>query len=137
MKSSRELFSGKIIDIVNEQSGLDIKKKTRRREYVEARALCYTLLREHLNTPYWVIGHAFGLTHASVLHATNEFPFMMKFNPKLKDMYFDIKSEVQNIEKKLSPKEKREYHLMDEVIRLKEENRSLKVRLSELKRKLK
>lgn len=133
MTSSKEIFSGKIIDIVSKKSGLDIKKKTRKREYIEARAMCYALLREHLNMPYWLIGHTFGLTHASIIHAENEFPYMVIHNPSLKEMYFEVKRDVENLRHKLSPKEKREYYLMDEVIRLKEENRSLRLKLKQHK----
>ena len=137
MKLSGKFYSGKVIDMVIEATGLDIKKRTRRREYVEARALCYALLREHFNMSYWTIGHTFGITHASVLHADNNFPYMMKFNPNLKEQYFDLNKEIQNMKARLSPREKREYSLMDQVVTLKEENRALKLKISEMKRKSK
>lgn len=126
---SEELYSGKIIELVKEQTRLDIQAKTRKREYVEARALCYTLMREHLRMSYWLIGHMFGLTHATIMHAVDEFPYMMKHNPSLRNLYLEVNLKIENMKAKLSPREKREYILMDEVLKLREENRALRLKM--------
>jgi hypothetical protein len=133
MIESKEFYSGKIIDLVTTESGFDIKNTTRKRDYVEARALCYTLLRDHLNMSYCLIGYNFDKTHASILHAVNNFPYMMKFNPALKTLYFDINRQIEDMKEDLTPLEKREYSLMDEIVKLKQENMALKKKIKDNK----
>lgn len=70
----------KYIKIVNSHFGLDIRKKTRQFEYVFARACYYKLCREFGNFSYHKISKSVGKTHATVLHALKELPFMVKHN---------------------------------------------------------
>ena len=58
----------------------DITNPTRKRKYVEARALMFTILRKNLQHTYEDIGKMFNLTHASVMNGVKEFPYMVTFN---------------------------------------------------------
>lgn len=58
-----------IYEYVNNVYGIDIKEKTRKRDYSEGRALFYFIARKKTNFTYECIGDYMGKDHASVLHA--------------------------------------------------------------------
>jgi len=60
-----------IKEYVNNLYGLDIVKDTRKREYVDARALYYKLCKDLTKCTLTVIGNSVNRDHASVLHALN------------------------------------------------------------------
>ena len=62
-------------------------------EYVEARALMYTLIRKYLGYTYWKIAGMFNLTHASIRHGVEGFPHMVAFNKELGVKYKYIRDE--------------------------------------------
>ena len=69
----------------------DIKSNRRQIKYIQARALMYRLLRNTLYMTYQKIGKLFEKNHATVLHAYNEFPYMLKHDPSLDEKYTLIK----------------------------------------------
>ena len=75
-----------ILNEVNEFLNIDIKKKTRKREFVYGRFLFYKLVKE-LN-PFCssvVIGRFLGKDHATVLHGNKQLNNIIKYkqDPKL------------------------------------------------------
>lgn len=77
-----------ISDLVKGITGLDIYQDTRKRPYVEARALFFYILKEDYGTTFKFIqdhmeskGNWFH--HASLLHAVDNFQYYAKFNKKL------------------------------------------------------
>ena len=80
-----------IKDNINEILGIDIFRNTRKREYVDGRALFYFILREHFKYTYAQIGRLCGRygcpkDHATVLHSLRDFEIRLKYNPKFNDI---------------------------------------------------
>ena len=66
----------------------DIKSQVVEKEdYIEARAITYVLMRDILFYTFQQIGRIFNKTHATILHSYNQFPYMVKYKPELKEKY--------------------------------------------------
>lgn len=77
-----------IIIKVSNEFGIDITKKTRRREYLYARAVYYKLAQDIFKRSLTSIGKDIGLDHATVLHSINNvFPTMQMFEPSIIKKY--------------------------------------------------
>ena len=81
-----ELISDLVISITK----LDIYKDTRKRPYVEARALFFYILREDYGATFRFIqdymeSKGKWLHHASLLHAVSSFKYYAKFNQRLQN----------------------------------------------------
>jgi len=115
-----------IIDVVSKALGISIKKLTgneRHRDLVDARRVCYVLLKQKMELPSIVIGGYFNKDHTSILyHLSNHkllyktyIDYRVKFDRALKrwkatdyvedDMYDCINSmlcRIEKLERKLS-----------------------------------
>jgi hypothetical protein len=76
--------------LISSHYEIDIEAKTKAYNYVKARAMAYTLMREKCLMSYTSIGLAFKKNHATILHAVKEFPFMRKWDKELNRDYNDI-----------------------------------------------
>ena len=65
-------------EIVNQAFNLNVDNRSRKTEYVVARAMCYKILKEHSSMTSSFIGRQFNKTHATILHGLEEFPWMVK-----------------------------------------------------------
>ena len=73
-----------IIARVSKEFGIDITKRTRKTEYLYARAVYYKLAKEIFHRTYADIGKEVGLNHATVLHSIKEvFPVIKMFEPNI------------------------------------------------------
>lgn len=81
-----------IKNIVNSHLDIDVDKISREYLYVKGRAICYKILRDECLLTYNFIGQQFKKNHATVLHALNEFPFMLKSDPSMDNSYQEILS---------------------------------------------
>jgi hypothetical protein len=79
-----------IKNLISSHYEIDIEAKTKAYNYVKARAMAYTLLREKCLMSYTSIGLAFKKNHATILHAVKEFPYMRKWDKELERDYNDI-----------------------------------------------
>lgn len=73
--------------IANNVFNVNVDSKTRDTHIIEARAACYTILRDDLQYTYSQIGQSFLKNHATVMHHVKQFPFWIKFNKGLSDRY--------------------------------------------------
>jgi len=64
--------------IANKVFDVDVVSKNRQTDCIEARATCYSIMREELHMTFADIAKHFNKNHATVLHAVNEFPYMIK-----------------------------------------------------------
>jgi len=85
------MIEDNIKDKINDTLGIDIFRNTRKREYVDGRALFYFILREHFKYSLSRIGNICGRygvkkDHATVLHALRDFEIRLKYNPKFNDI---------------------------------------------------
>lgn len=82
-----------LINLINEEAGIDIFRNTRTREYVEARALLTYLLRTYFNLRLNEIKRIFETNgypvhHATLIHALKVFKdTYLPFNPVLQNVY--------------------------------------------------
>lgn len=79
-----------ISDLVVSITELNIYKDTRKRPYVEARALFFYILREDYGTTFRFIQEYMEskgkwLHHASLLHAVSNFKYYAKYNQRLQN----------------------------------------------------
>ena len=73
----------KYLTAVNKHFALDIREKTRKYEFVVARACYYKLCRELGGFTYNRIAKSIGKTHATVLYALSELPHIIKHDPNV------------------------------------------------------
>tara|TARA_R100000951_G_scaffold77117_1_gene65088 strand:+ start:36 stop:590 length:555 start_codon:yes stop_codon:yes gene_type:complete len=72
-------------NFVEEKTQLDIGKKSRRRNYVYARAVFFYLARKYAGSTYYVMAAEINCNHASVIYSIkNTIPVIFKEEPKLK-----------------------------------------------------
>ena len=85
----------KIGDSVKEVSGLDIFDNTRRRDYVEMRALVCYVLRKKLrigltNIALYFQSEGKTMHHATVIHLVNQYPMYKRYNSRLEDIEYSF-----------------------------------------------
>lgn len=73
--------------LIEKQTGKDITINTRHREIVFARKIYYKILTLTTKMSYKAIGNTLGQTHATVIHALNNFDWDYKHNPAFKEAY--------------------------------------------------
>jgi hypothetical protein len=90
-----------IIHVISKALGIHVKKltgSTRHRELVDARRICYVLLKEKMQLPAIVIGSYFNRDHASILHHLNSHEMLYK-------TYFDYRVRFDKAEQRLKNNE--------------------------------
>ena len=101
-----DLITEKIID----RSGLDIFKNTRKREYVEARALLIHILTFEFRMgrtaiAEYVTRKGYTLNHTSIVHSLRMYDTYMRFSPAMRNWYRDLDldgdREAYNIQKEI------------------------------------
>jgi len=90
-----------IANKIQEISGLDLFKNTRKKEYIEIRSLFNYLLRNKLNMRWAYIAQFFidngkRYDHSLAIHSCNSYEQLAKYNPKLKEIehMFTFKSNL-------------------------------------------
>jgi hypothetical protein len=82
-----------LINVINDQAGIDIFRNTRKRDYVESRALLTYLLREYFGMRLSEIQRLFHrngypVHHATLIHAIKNFKdTYLPYNPFLQEVY--------------------------------------------------
>jgi hypothetical protein len=78
----------KLINTISTEFGLDIRKRSRKREYIYARAVYYKIARDMFSKTLAEIGGEVGVDHATVLHSMkNVFPVIERFEPDVLTSY--------------------------------------------------
>ena len=88
--SPKEQTIEAIIFNVIEETGIDPRADSRKREYVFGRAVVYDILRKHLRMSLTDIAKVFNKNHATVLHSLNQLPYLMKYDHDLQYTYNNI-----------------------------------------------
>lgn len=76
--------------IVEEVCNVDLSLKTRKREYVNARAICYKILRDTELMSYHFIARQFSKNHSTVLMSVRDFPYLILSDAQMKRDYQGI-----------------------------------------------
>ena len=119
-----------IANKIKEISGLDIFKNTRKKEYIELRALLGHLLRNKLNMRWRYIAQFYidngkKYDHSLAIHSCRTYKELAKHNPKLKEMenMFTFKSNLN-------------YDQIDKCYYLENKVNNLNNKINKLKQKL-
>lgn len=83
--------------IVEEFYSLDITTKTRERNYVEARAMYYKIVRDNTKLSLEVIGKSVNRNHATVLHGINTLSNWIDTEIIIKARYLLLKDQIEEI----------------------------------------
>ena len=86
-----------IKNLVESEFNLQLIRKTRRREYVEARAMYYMLLREKGRMTLSDIAKTLDKDHATVLHAIKSLRNWMSYDTNMKSIYANLEEKVDNL----------------------------------------
>ena len=86
-----------IKNIVEKEFGLDITKRTRRREYVEARAIYYGLLRDYTTLGLANIGRSIKKNHATVLHGQRNLKDWLVVDKRIMEIYSKLEGKLKRI----------------------------------------
>jgi len=82
-----------LINLINEEAGIDIFRNTRQRQYVESRALLIYILRHYFGMRLSEMQtlfkrNGYPIHHATILHALKSFKdIYLPYNPPLQDLY--------------------------------------------------
>ena len=127
------MITSELKNIIRTETSIDLdNKKTlicRDRDFVEARAIYYKLLREYTNMTYFKIGKTVNKNHATVLHAANNFDWWLKQDEGLLNVYTKIKERFRNYLGYEKADKKLEYNLerlLENYIDLKKQYEELK-----------
>jgi len=85
----------RIADRVSKHLGVDVWQNTRKRDYVEGRALLATIYRKYLGMRLADIVRVFrknnkNCHHATILHALKMYDVYKNYNPKLEDIMNEV-----------------------------------------------
>lgn len=87
MKITKEF----IRDTLEKNTGLVLNTRTRKREYINARAVYYELCKEYTMEPLSSIGGLLGKDHATVIHGRKVFATLEMYEPRFYKLYTDFK----------------------------------------------
>lgn len=95
------MITKELINIIKEETNIDLNDKDvincRDREFVEARAIYYTLLRQHTKMTYTKIGQSIGKNHATVMHAADALPYWIQQDKSLGYTYERIQTRFKKV----------------------------------------
>ena len=83
-------------ELVEDYYKLKITSKSRRRKYVEARAIYYKLLRKNTRSSLQYIANTLGKNHATVLHGINQLEDWIEYDKQLKTDYIILNRRLAN-----------------------------------------
>jgi len=84
--------------IIELETGVNVEIVSRKRNFVEARAIYYKLLRDVLNMTFQAIGDTVNKDHATIIHSLNSIDDWMKYDRKLTDRYKNILYAIDKID---------------------------------------
>ena len=92
MNSNKTLQTEEIKVYIENCLGINLSNRTRKRNYVYARALYFKLCKEYTRLSLADIGSSVNMDHATVLHAINNvFPMVIQHDRHLSDLYEDYR----------------------------------------------
>ena len=126
-----------LVELVEKKTGILLRTKTRRVEYVMARAVYYRLAKDLRIGTLATIGEEIGRNHATVLWSVNNHWFNMKIDfPSMNTAYLKCKEVINDGIKSELEYEELVSHLRVEIESLKEDNTRLNTQLSYIEKSL-
>jgi hypothetical protein len=88
-------------DIVKDNTGIDVNRKTRLREVVEARNIYFHLCRNNTTKSLAEIGKSVQKDHATVLHGLKQIKNWTSYDHRLRQQLLDIESRIVYFKKQV------------------------------------
>ena len=82
--------ANRLKNIIELETEINVDIVSRKRNFVEARALYYNLLRDVLGMTLQSIADTVKKNHATVLHSINNFDILLSYNEDMKKSYSNI-----------------------------------------------
>jgi len=124
-----------IKEIINKYFELDISKKTRQREYIEARFIYFTLVKKYTGLSLAAIAKTTSQNHATVLHGIKKLKDLMLHDKRLKFNYKLLDNKVADNDSAVKDFDFTE-GLVQRYLSLKQTNEELTKTINELTEKL-
>lgn len=110
-----------VMEVINDYLSIDIRFKTRKRLYVDARKIYFKICRDHIKkASFKMIGESVNCDHATVMVNLQKLNDMMPFDKYLENLYLTLEALcLKNIENLRNPFEKylgKEDHLQHMVM---------------------
>lgn len=79
-----------LIRLVEDELAISLHSTSRSRDFIDARSICYQIMRDEMGMSYQYIGSLFTKSHATVLSAVKKFPHLIKYDKGLRRTYNKI-----------------------------------------------
>jgi len=77
----------RLLEVIKENTGIDVTVKTRKRETIEMRSLYCSVLKDlEPNKTLKAIGESLNLDHSTIVHSLSKYEVYERFSPDLKPM---------------------------------------------------
>jgi hypothetical protein len=128
----------RLLEVITENTGIDVTVKTRKRETIEMRSLYCSVLKDlEPNKTLKAIGESLNLDHSTIVHSLSKYEMYERFSPDLKTMRKRIISNFKEVEEE-TKEIKKNYKIIDQLNQLlidtegSETNYLLRIRLEAL-----
>jgi hypothetical protein len=108
----------RLLEVITENTGIDVTVKTRKRETIEMRSLYCSVLKDlEPNKTLKAIGESLNLDHSTIVHSLSKYEMYERFSPDLKTMRKRIISNFKEVEEE-SKEIKKNYKIIDQLNQL-------------------
>jgi len=126
-----------IKEIVDNYFELNLKRNTRKRQYVEARAIFYKLCREFTKLSLEEIGEQVNRYHASVLHGIRSLNNWIEYDNRIKNNLRILRNKVRNFEDEKDNVIELDESIVLKYVQLKEQVKEQEEIINDLRKALK
>ena len=116
--------ANRLKNIIELETGINVDIVSRKRNFVEARALYYKLLRDVLGMTLQSIADTVKKNHATVLHSINNFDILLRYDEDMKKSYSNVICMISNYNSRSMDN--------SEIGRLRYNNTLLSIKVNEL-----
>jgi hypothetical protein len=108
----------RLLEVITENTGIDVTVKTRKRETIEMRSLYCSVLKDlEPNKTLKAIGESLNLDHSTIVHSLSKYEMYERFSPDLKTMRKRIISKFKEVEEE-AKEIKKNYKIIDQLNQL-------------------
>ena len=105
----------RLLEVIKENTGIDVTVKTRKRETIEMRSLYCSVLKDlEPNKTLKAIGESLKLDHSTIVHSLSKYEVYEKFSPDLKTIKKRIIGNFKEVEEE-AKELKKNYKIIDQL----------------------
>ena len=105
----------RLLEVITENTGIDVTVKTRKRETIEMRSLYCSVLKDlEPNKTLKAIGESLNLDHGTIIHSLSKYEMYEKFSPDLKTIRKRIIGNFREVEEE-TKEIKNNYKIIDQL----------------------